>query len=263
MDIKQTLPPAEASATPPATSASAPYTVKLDLYEGPLDVLLRLITDQELDITKISLARVTEQFLAHLRALEQLHMPQVIDFLVVASELVLIKSRMLLPREALAPEEPEEESNLVERLQEFQRFKDAARALRTLMTTKVVQVGRPTSDKDRLRARVEMTCVLPAGFSVGVLRELMTALRDRQFPDDPTIEERLLEPRQTLQEKIALIQERLRLAQRLSFGNLAASNEAKMDIIISFLAILELAKQAVIGVAQDDTYADMQLTYLS
>ncbi len=111
------------------------YQVRLPIFEGPLDLLLQLIEREKLDISAISLAQVTDQFLSYVRELEQVQAETLADFLVVAARLVWIKSRLLLPRSSRSTEEEEEEDPaeaLARQLREYKRFKEVAGALRTI-----------------------------------------------------------------------------------------------------------------------------------
>src|SRR5215212_2179637 len=110
------------------------YTFQLPAFEGPLDLLLKLIEREELDITEIALAQVADQYLAHVRALEQPEPDALSSFLVLAARLLLIKSRVLLPRPPAAPgpgDPPDEAAELARQLREYQRYKQAAGLLRT------------------------------------------------------------------------------------------------------------------------------------
>src|SRR5438094_1219144 len=109
------------------------YTIQLPVFEGPLDLLLRLIEREELDITAIALAQVADQYLAHVRALEAPDPAALSAFLVIAAKLLVIKSRALLPRPVAArgPDEaPDEGEDLARQLRQYQRYKQAAALLR-------------------------------------------------------------------------------------------------------------------------------------
>ena len=110
------------------------YLVSLDVYAGPLDVLLRLIEHEELDITRVSLALVADQFLAYVAEIETISAANLGDCLVIAARLLVLKSRVLLPRYEEEPDEEDEdwESDLLERLKEYRRFKQVANALREI-----------------------------------------------------------------------------------------------------------------------------------
>ena len=103
-----------------------PYTIKIQKFEGPLDLLLQLIEQEELDITEISLAHITEQYLEYLATIEELYPDELADFLVVATKLLLIKSHMLLPELTL---EDEDEESLTRQLQLYKKYVEAARRL--------------------------------------------------------------------------------------------------------------------------------------
>ena len=110
------------------------YEVALDVFEGPMDVLLRLIEREQLDITLVSLALVTDQFLEHVSRLREVTPASLADFLVIAARLLVIKSRVLLPKPEAEPEEDEGDwkEDLAERLREYRRYKQAAASLREM-----------------------------------------------------------------------------------------------------------------------------------
>lgn len=236
------------------------YSVKIERFEGPLDLLLKLIEEQKLDITSVSLARVAEEYLVQLGNLRHLDKPQefgmahMIDFLVIASELLLIKSEMLLPK--LSPREQEEESNLVERLQEFKKFKEVSVVLREMM-------GHGDRYFERHIPTLKMlVCKVSEDVTAARLYMSMARLTEKLKPVAQYEQRIFEEPRVTLREKIAFIEKNLRTLRTFHFSRVAAQDELKIDIIVSFLAILELAKQAGVQAHQEKAYADIKLSYV-
>jgi segregation and condensation protein A len=220
--------------------------VQLEIFEGPLDLLLHLIKKNEVSVTDIPIAAITEQYLATLELMESLSLDVAGEFLVMAATLIHIKSRELLPA---GDEEPDEEegvdprAELVRRLLEYQRYKEAAAELeqREVLTRDVfVRATRPVEESG------------PREFREVSVFELLGALKrviDR-LPKD-IVHEVTLE-KITVREKMTLLLERLRSESRIVFEALFAEVKSRMEIIVTFLAMLELVKVRAIRVFQDE-----------
>jgi segregation and condensation protein A len=220
--------------------------VQLEIFEGPLDLLLHLIKKSEVSITDIPIATITEQYLATLELMQSLNLDVAGEFLVMAATLIHIKSRMLLPA---GDEEPDEDEGvdprdeLVRRLLEYQRYKEAAAELeqREVLTRDVfVRASAPTEE------------VGPREFREVSVFELLGALKrviDR-LPKD-TFHEVTLE-KITVREKMSLLLDKLRNESRVIFESLFAEVKTRMEIIVTFLAMLELVKVRAIRIFQDE-----------
>jgi segregation and condensation protein A len=219
--------------------------VQLEIFEGPLDLLLHLIKKNEVSITDIPIATITEQYLATLELMETLNLDVAGEFLVMASTLVHIKSRMLLPAGADEPDEEEgadPREELVRRLLEYQRYKDAAAQLEQReMLSRDVFVRSSSTDAE----------VAPSGFREISVFELLGALKrviDR-LPKD-SVHEVTLE-RITVREKMTLLLDRLRRQGRVLFEALFDDTKSRMEIVVTFLAMLELVKVRAIRIYQE------------
>jgi len=227
--------------------------VELEIFEGPLDLLLHLIKKNEVSITDIPIATITEQYLATLEVMETLNLDVAGEFLVMAATLVHIKSRMLLP--LTEDEEDEEEgadprAELVRRLLEYQRFKDAADQLeqRELLTRDVF-----------VRSSVRMEEIPAPGFREVPVFELLTALKrvlDR-LPKD-VVHEVMLD-KVTVREKMTLLLDILRKQGRLLFESLFGSVETRMEVVVTFLAMLELVKVRAIRIFQEESTGPIEI----
>jgi segregation and condensation protein A len=227
--------------------------VELEIFEGPLDLLLHLIKKNEVSITDIPIATITEQYLATLEVMETLNLDVAGEFLVMAATLVHIKSRMLLP--LTEDEEDEEEgadprAELVRRLLEYQRFKDAADQLeqRELLTRDVF-----------VRSSVRMEEIPAPGFREVPVFELLTALKrvlDR-LPKD-VVHEVMLD-KVTVREKMTLLLDILRKQGRLLFESLFSSVETRMEVVVTFLAMLELVKVRAIRIFQEESTGPIEI----
>ncbi|KAA0265214.1 MAG: hypothetical protein EDM79_17215 [Chloroflexi bacterium] len=216
------------------------YKVQTSVYEGPLDLLLSLIERAELDITAVSLASVTDQYLAHLQGLERMIPDEISAFLVIAAKLVQIKSEALLPR---PPErEPGEEDpgeSLVEQLKLYKRYKEIASWLEERQPPKV----EPKLDLSNL-----------------TLEKLLTAAesafaKSRQKEPLGTI---ITPPRVTIREKIDLITRTLKNIQRMTFSGLITEKATRVEIVVTFLALLELVKRYRVTAKQEVLFGDIE-----
>lgn len=220
--------------------------VQLDIFEGPLDLLLHLIKKNEVSITDIPIATITEQYLATLELMQGLNLDVAGEFLVMAATLIHIKSRMLLP--ASVDESDEEEgvdphAELIRRLLEYQRYKEAAEQLerREILTRDVFIRSVPTSEEAER-----------PGFREVSVFELLSALQRiiERLPKDAIHEVTLEEI--SVREKMTLVLEALRLHGSVLFDSLFVAVESKMDVIVTFLAMLELVKVRAIRIFQQE-----------
>jgi segregation and condensation protein A len=224
------------------------YPVKLDVFEGPLDLLLHLIRKHEIDIYDIPISIVTKQYLDYLGLMEELQLDMAGEFLVMAATLIHIKSRTLLPRPAPEQEDPEEDPReaLVRRLIEHQRFKAAAELLHERETVRSAQWGRPderiaTLAGEGMDAEPELEVDL---FS------LMTAFRAviERARQRPTVV--LPMEQMSIEQRIAQLLARLSDVDAVGFEELFEDTGARADCIVTFLALLEMIRLKIVRVFQ-------------
>jgi segregation and condensation protein A len=210
---------------------STTYTVKLPVFEGPLDLLLHLIEERELDITKVSLAAVTDQYLDYMNQVEELNPDRLADFLIVAAKLLLIKSRTLLPQPSDEIDEEEEEDvgdELVRRLIEYRKFKNAAAELRS-------------RQEQGLRAYARLLAApepQPTFRLEGVtLDALLEAVREAMMAQPTASVDEVVTPlRVSLPEKIAQLEALLTERRRFSFTDILKEARSRTEIVVTFLA---------------------------
>ena len=220
--------------------------VQLEIFEGPLDLLLHLIKKNEVSIADIPIATITEQYLATLELMQNLSLDVAGEFLVMAATLIHIKSRMLLPPSEDTEEEEEgadPRAELVRRLLEYQRFKDAAAQLeqRELLTRDVF--ARATAPAEE--------AAFPGFREVSVF-ELLSALRHvlERLPKDNVHEVTL--DKITVREKMTLLLDTLRAQHQVLFEALFSEAKSRMEVIVTFLAMLELVKVRAIRIFQEE-----------
>lgn len=228
------------------------YKVQTSVYEGPLDLLLSLIERAEVDITAVSLASVTDQYLAHLQGLDRMIPDEISAFLVIAAKLVQIKSEALLPR---PPErEPGEEDpgeSLVEQLKLYKRYKEIASWLEERQSNNLrtfLRVAPPPKVEPKLDlSNLTLERLLAAAESAFAKSQQKEPLGTIITP-----------PRVTIREKIDLITKTLKNIQRMTFSGLIADKATRVEIVVTFLALLELVKRYRVTARQDVLFGDIE-----
>jgi segregation and condensation protein A len=226
---------------------------QLDIFEGPLDLLLHLIKKNEVDVHDIPIALITDQYLAYLGLFEQLNLDLAGEYLVMAATLMQIKSRMLLPAVEGEPEEDEDpRSELVQQLEEYQRFRAAAGQL----------ADRDVLDRDVFRRSPEEpdseTRELPRLRELE-LADLVDALREvlKRLPQDNPHE--ILGERIPIADRIPVILERLREGD-VEFASLFDERSSRRELVSTFLALLELVKIRAVRALQLERFGPILLT---
>ncbi len=228
------------------------YRVQIPVYEGPLDLLLDLIERAELDITTVSLAMVTDQYLAYLRSLEELRPDEISAFLVIAAKLVQIKSEALLPRPPIRqPGEEDVGERLVEQLILYKRYKTIGawlmdRQMRGLHT--YLRIAPPP----RIEPRLDLSNLTLEGL-LDAANSVFARVRDKQ-----ALGTVIAPPRVTIREKIELISRTLKQLQRASFRGLLKDKASRIEIVVTFLALLELIKRYRVAARQDKLFGEIE-----
>ena len=230
------------------------YRINTPLYEGPLDLLLDLIEKAELDITKLALAQVTDQYLDYLRNLVDCNAAEVSAFLVIAARLVLIKSAALLPHPVSAdnPVEEDDAEALAQQLITYRRFKQLAAWLAERENDNLRTYLRLAAPAPRFEPHLDME---------DITLEDLVIIAYQVFvgkADLPALSKVVSMQRITIREKIQAIIDILRREGNTSFRTLAGSR-SKLEIVITFLAMLELIKRSFIEVEQADLFGDIHL----
>ena len=212
------------------------YRVKLEIFEGPLDLLLYLIKKEELDICSISITRIADEYLEYINLMQILDLDIASEFLVVAATLMQIKSRMLLPEEELEEEEPEEDSSeaLVQQLLEYKKYKEAAGNLEQMELEQHDVFTRPggvevSDGEDEVLLDVSLFDLL------GAFSDVLGRLKEEQVTE-------IVKDETTVREKVRFIMDILRGGKELEFSRLFAEVSSKIEAIVTFLALLELIK---------------------
>lgn len=224
--------------------------IKIAQFEGPLDLLLQLIEDQKLEITQISLAAVTEHFLAHLRSQTTLSPQELADWLAIAAKLLVIKSKALLPALALPEEEEQDATNLAWQLYQYKRFKEAAKILREFDEKKKQGWGRHTSFVEKISFFPDSS-VKTSTLQAAMKHVAKTLEEISKFP------KKILEEVITITEKIDQLQKTIREKIETRLKDLLQNAKSKTEVIVTFLALLEMVKQKILSAEQETIFSDI------
>jgi segregation and condensation protein A len=231
------------------------YKISLEIFEGPLDLLLHLVKQNHLEIEAIPIASITDQYLRYLEMMEALDLEIAGEFLVVAATLMQIKSRALLPPETLPPadaEEPDPAQELIARLKEYQKYKQAAEQLAGMEKERMVQYVRPVAREELPSETEEFVDAslfdLLNAFSQFMAADLTRSAVHEVFQEEFTVEEKVLYLRQLAADK-----------KRLSFTELFRQSRSKPEAIATFLGLLELLRMKEVGIVQSQLFGDIEI----
>src|ERR1700760_2673876 len=239
-----------------AESAS-PYSISVGaVYDGPLDLLLDLIRKQDIDIYDIPIGKITAQFLAYVETLKQTEVDAAADFIYVASLLIHIKSRMLLPRATAEGAEGEHEDprrELVERLLEHERFKNAAQMLLQKQQIEAATWTNPAMREFKNQEGTEQEIAADTVDLVRVFRQILERARQRPVLD-------LNEDAVTVSQMLDYVRRRLIMEDRpVSLGSLLKNPRSERALICMFLALLELVRLQAILLRQDRNFGEVYI----
>lgn len=230
------------------------YTIRTSAYEGPFGLLLELIEKRKLLVNDLSLSQVTDDFIEHVRGQGQFPMDDAAEFIGVAATLLLIKSKSLIPDLELSGDEQEDVDDLKRRLIAYEKAREASRTLSRMFGEKImVSAGERTPEvmfapsKDLSLAAME-----------AALREALKALeKEEQLP------EVRVRPMVTIEEMMDRLLEKVQKALTMSFKDFSGDAKEKVEVIVSFLAMLELVKQGAVAVEQQGVFGDIRITNTS
>ncbi len=219
--------------------------VFLEAFEGPLDLLLYLIKRQNLDVLDIPIAEITRQYMKYVEMMKSLNLELAADYLVMAAMLAEIKSRMLLPRPVEVDDEDDPRAELVRRLQEYERFKQAAEDIDGLprLNRDVFQVSVKTPDLRLTKPEPEVD-----------LRELITAFREVLTRAEMFTSHQVTLESLSVRERMSEILDRVSADRFMPFNSLFTPEEGRLGVVVTFLAILELVKESLLELIQTDPF---------
>lgn len=246
---------AELSLTHP--SSHPIYAVKLDGFEGPLDLLLHLIQKEEMDVYDIQIAKITDRYLEYINLMEQLDLDLASEFLVMAATLLQIKSQNILPKtETKSGNSIDNQEQLVQQLLEYKRYKEAAQVLDIYAERRTSIYNRSSklhSDLDGTRSYEIKATLFDLLTAFKNINDRVTQL-DMDDEYEPVHEETV-----TVEEKMEFIENQLEISDQLLFEDLFPLTSRKLDMIVTFLAILELIRLGKIVSVQTALFESIYL----
>ncbi len=232
------------------------YKVKLEVFEGPLDLLLYLIKRDEIDIYDISLERITSQYLEYLQAFKELNIELAGEFIVMAANLIYLKSRSLLPRDQQPPEEDAGEDDprweLIRQLIEYKKFKEAAAKLNLRALEQERIFVRETASTSPLQEPLRLGEVGIFQL-IGAFQTVMKRIEARQDVQE------LFSERFSVSEKIDSILQRVATGDRLRFSDLFGAAASRIEVVVTFLALLELIRLKQVRAVQKNVFEEIEI----
>ncbi len=233
------------------------YKVRLDIFEGPLDLLLYLIKKDEVVIHDISIERVTKQYLEYINTFKMLNIDLASEFIVMAANLMYIKSRTLLPKHEQPPEEEIEEDDprweLIRQLIEYKKFKDAA----GFLTQKAIEQENYFAHvPEKPETLHEEPAPLPDSNIFDLIRAFQSVLQ--RFEESNDLGD-IIDDRFTVSDKIESLLSTIKPGEKKNFLSLFHDATTKAEVIVTFLAVLELMKMNQFRVIQSDLLGDIEI----
>ncbi len=230
------------------------FSIKIDGFEGPLELLLSLIEKRKLPINDVSLATVTDDYIKHIETEKEFPISRTSNFILIASTLLLVKSKSLLPTLELTEEEEENIESLEKRLRLFKRNKELSLHIAEIFGKNVL-----FESEDAKIIDSEPIFLPQDNFSTNSLLEsIMNVLK--KLPKVDFIPEAVVKKVVSIEEMIDNLTERITKNLQVSFSDFSNIGKVeKIDVIVGFLAMLELAKQGVISLTQDKTFSDITM----
>lgn len=241
-------------------------SIKLDVFDGPLDLLLHLIEKNKIDIFDIPIASITEQYMEIIGQMEKRDMDIMSEFLVMAATLLKIKSKMLLPaRENEDGEEEDPREELVERLLEYKKYKYASLGLKDLQIDAVKHFFREKSLPEGVESYKEVidTKKLLSDVTLNRLQVIFNSIIKKQIDKTDPVRSNFGQIKKetvSLEERVHYIEEYAALHKRFSFKTVLGYNTGRMMVIVTFLGILELMKAGKLTIEQENIFDDIWIT---
>ncbi|MEW6407478.1 MAG: segregation/condensation protein A [Patescibacteria group bacterium] len=227
------------------------YKVQLEKFEGPLDLLLELIESEKLNITEVSLTKVCDQYLKYLEETKDISPSNLADFLLVAAQLILIKSKAILPDFQLSDEEKISTEELSFRLLQYKKFKAAAKKILQMYLGK--NICHEKRFQETLVAFYPGKNLTSENISL-TFYDLLRILKQFEILEKETIKETV-----SIKEKIIHLQFLISRQVNIRFNKIIKQAKTRLEAIVSFLALLELIRQKVINVIQSDTFGEIEI----
>lgn len=233
------------------------YNVQIEQFQGPFELLIELIDRKKLSINQISLAEIADQYLSYLKEINRFPLKEVASFVVVAATLMLIKSRSLMPSLKLSKEEEHEIKDFEARLKLYERFRFISREVEEILGKKIIFAP----EESRLNSLQEKGIfVAPKDLSMDNLKNSLLKMLDCFAVKEP-LPEKIVKKTITLEEKMNSLIKKLENKINLCFSDLGNNGECKkVDLIVNFLAMLELVRRDFIIAKQNEKFGEIEIT---
>ena len=232
------------------------YRVHIQDFDGPLDLLLHLIEKAEVNIEDIFVSEITAEYLEYMQDLTEDEMDAASDFLTVAAQLVYLKSRHLLPRPAPLEEgEEDPEEAFIRRLKEYKIYKAAGEELSALYEQARLRFSRLPEELPPAREEAD----LPDATAEGLLKAFLQALAGAREPEEKEREQRVRQDAFTVRERTGMIRKKLLEKAHLSFRELLSDRPSRMEVVVTFMAVLEMMNRGEVHITQGDIFASIRI----
>jgi len=228
------------------------FRIQTEAYQGPFELVLDLIEARKLLVNDLALASITEDFIQHVRAQTEFPVEETANFIQIAATLLLIKSKSLIPDLMLSEEENTDVEDLKKRLAAYEKVREASRALaRIYGKMMMLQSGERLPEPSFAPSRDLST--------IALAKALARVLAAREAVEE--LPEARVKPLVTIEEMMDRLAKRVQSAMTLSFNEFSKGTNERVEIIVSFLALLELVKQGAVAAEQYDTYGDIRISH--
>mgnify|MGYP001557890840 CR=1 FL=1 len=225
------------------------YKIALEKFQGPLDLLLQLIESREMDISQVALAEVTDGYLAYLDNHQDISATELADFLVVATKLLVIKSKTLIPQ--LADDEDDSAQQLEAQLKMYKDYLDASKNIE-----KIISANNFLFSRDKIVFNFETTFSPPQSIKTSDLSVIYREILSR-IDYVVNLPQKVMKQTITLKEKVTSIRNMILKLKKLNFSDVLLDAKSKIEVVISFMALLELIKSGEIAVNQGGIFDDI------
>jgi segregation and condensation protein A len=229
------------------------FEVELDKFSGPLQLLLELIEQEELPITEVSLAQVTDDFLKYINT-HKVPAEELADFLIVATRLLLIKSKAILP--TLEFDEEEDTSKLALQLKMYKEFVNASKGIEELFMAPAYLFAR----EKQVQLQKEEFAPPENATDIEMVRTFKALLK--RLEPFFSLQQESMERVVSVHQRIGELREAILERSRMTFRQAVKGAKSKVDVVVSFLALLELVKQQIVSVSQDKTFSDINISHV-
>lgn len=228
------------------------FSIKTATYEGPFEMLLNLIEERKLLVNELALASITEDFVKHVRAQETFPVEEAANFIQIAATLLLIKSKSLIPDLELTEDENADVEDLKRRLAAYEKVRTAARELARIFGKKMMVPAGERPPEVSFSPSADLSA---AALGAALARVLAAREAVEELPEVK------VKPLVTIEEMMGRLAKRVQSALTLSFKEFAGSAKEKVEVIVSFLALLELVKQGAVAAEQHDAHGDIRISH--